>query len=390
MPTRIGILRESAPGEARVALMPSIVPKYLKLGVELVMERGAGRRAFRLDEDYAACGVTLMDTPAEVLASTEVLIKVQPPNLDEIAQLKPGTVVLGYMNPHRHPEYALAMRDSDITSFAVELLPRITRAQAMDVLTSQAAAAGYKAVLIGANLLGGFLPMLTNPTGTIRPAKVLVLGAGVAGLQAIATAKRLGAIVEAYDVRRATAEQVQSLGAKFIALELNAEAEGGYARQLSDEEKVKERELLAEHVATADIVVTTAAIPGRDAPKLVFADMVARMKQGSVIVDLAAATGGNCELTRPGEDYVTENAVTISGPLNVPALMPTDASEMYARNLLNFLTPQIKEGVLTLDWEDQIIKESVLTHHGTLHYELSIPADYEAALKKTLDQGGVK
>jgi len=239
-------------------------------------------------------------------------------------------------------------------------------------------------------MVGGFFPMLTHPAGTIRPTKVLVLGAGVAGLQAIATAKRLGAIVEAYDVRRATAEQVQSLGAKFIALELSdAEAEGGYARQLTPEEKLKERALLAERIGVADVVVSTAAIPGRDAPKLIFRDMVESMKRGSLIIDLAAATGGNCELTVPGEKVVHQG-VTVYGPLNVPAMLPVDASEMYARNLLNFVSLFIRDGEIQLDWEDPIISGSVLTHHGTLHYELSIPADYEAALKKTLDQGGVK
>jgi NAD(P) transhydrogenase subunit alpha len=367
MPSRIGILKETAPDEHRVALVPSIVDKYTNLGVRLLMQRGAGAAAFRPDGDYEAKGVTLVDSADQIYAECDVVLGVQPPATADIAKMRPKTVVLGYMDPYGQPERVLAMRDKDITSFAVELLPRISRAQSMDVLTSQAAVAGYKAILMAADTLGGFLPMMTTPAGTIRPATVLVLGAGVAGLQAIATAKRLGAVVEAYDVRRATKEQVQSLGGKFIALELeDAEAAGGYARALTEEEKVRERELLAEHIAAADIVVSTAAIPGREAPKLIFKDMVAHMKMGSVIVDLAAATGGNCELTRPGETYSTDNQVTIAGPLNIPALLPSHASELYARNLLNFLTPQIKDGVVALDWEDQIIKESALTHDSEL------------------------
>lgn len=367
MPSRIGIVKEVAPGEHRVALVPSIIDKYKNLGVELLMERGAGAAAFRPDADYEAKGVTLVDSAEQIYTQCDVILGVHPPTTAGIAKMRPKTVVLGYMNPYGEPERAAAMRDKDITSFAVELLPRISRAQSMDVLTSQAAVAGYKAILMAADTLGGFLPMMTTPAGTIRPATVLVLGAGVAGLQAIATAKRLGAIVEAYDVRRATKEQVQSLGGKFVELELeNAEAAGGYARALTEEEKVREREMLAEHIAAADIVVSTAAVPGHAAPKLIFKDMVARMKMGSVIVDLAACTGGNCELTRPGETYSTDNRVTIAGPLNIPSLLPSHASELYARNLLNFLTPQIKDGVVALDWEDQIIKESALTHNGEL------------------------
>lgn len=311
MPCRIGILKETYIGERRVALVPSIVDKYKKLGAELFLERGAGVAAFRTDRDYEAKGVIVVPSPDAIFADCDVILKVQPPSIAEIERMRPKTVVLGYMNPHRHPECALWMRDREITSFAVELLPRITRAQSMDALTSQAAVSGYKAVLMAADMLGLFFPMLTTPSGTIRPATVLVLGAGVAGLQAIATAKRLGAVVEAYDVRQATAEQVRSLGARFISCEIEAQAAGGYARELTEEEACRQRDVLADHVAAADVVITTAAIPGRDAPKLVFADMVERMKEGSVILDLAAATGGNCELTRPGETYVTDNLVTI-------------------------------------------------------------------------------
>lgn len=387
MTVTVGIPKGSTPGESRVALVPSIIDKYQALGVELLLEHGAGEGASFPDEQYQ--GVTFCDSLAELSAKAQIMLSVQPPNLQEIELLHPEQIVVGYMYPRRNPEYALSMRDHYITTFAMELLPRITRAQAMDALTSQAAVAGYKAVLLAANMIGRFLPMLTTPAGTIRPAKVLVIGAGVAGLQAIATAKRLGAIVEAYDVRKATREQVQSLGARFIGLEVDAEGAGGYARELTPEEHEREQALLADHIAQAEIVVTTAAIPGRDAPKLIFRDAVERMKPGAVIVDLAAATGGNCELTVPGE-LIVHNGVKIYGPTNVPSMLPVDASELYARNLYNFVRLLVKDGELTIDWEDPIIKGSVLTHHGELHYELSIPSTYEAALKQTLEQGGVK
>jgi len=384
---RIGIPKGSTPGENRVALVPGITGKYKKLGVELLLEHGAGAAASFPDELYE--DVTFCRNLAELSEQAQVMLSVQPPNLDEVELLHSEQVILGYMYPHRRPEVALALRDRNLTSFAMELLPRITRAQSMDALTSQAAVAGYKAVLMAANMIGRFLPMLTTPAGTIRPAKVLVIGAGVAGLQAIATAKRLGAIVEAYDVRRATREQVQSLGGRFVALEVDAEAEGGYARQLTPEEEEQERALLADHIAQAEVVISTAAIPGRDAPKLIFQDAVERMRPGSVIVDLAAATGGNCVLTVAGEDVI-HKGVHIYGPENVPSQLPVDASELYARNLLNFVQLIVKDGELVLDWEDPIISGSVLTHNRELHYELSIPSTMEAALAQTLKQGVVK
>ncbi|NLT35833.1 MAG: Re/Si-specific NAD(P)(+) transhydrogenase subunit alpha [Gaiellales bacterium] len=387
MTVRIGIPKGSTPGENRVALVPGITGKYKKLGVELLLEHGAGAAASFPDELYE--DVTFCRNLAELSEQAQVMLSVQPPNLDEVELLHSEQVILGYMYPHRRPEVALALRDRNLTSFAMELLPRITRAQSMDALTSQAAVAGYKAVLMAANMIGRFLPMLTTPAGTIRPAKVLVIGAGVAGLQAIATAKRLGAIVEAYDVRRATREQVQSLGGRFVALEVDAEAEGGYARQLTPEEEEQERALLADHIAQAEVVISTAAIPGRDAPKLIFQDAVERMRPGSVIVDLAAATGGNCVLTVAGEDVI-HKGVHIYGPENVPSQLPVDASELYARNLLNFVQLIVKDGELVLDWEDPIISGSVLTHNRELHYELSIPSTMEAALAQTLKQGVVK
>jgi NAD(P) transhydrogenase subunit alpha len=358
------------PGERRVALVPSVIDKYLKLGVELVLERGAGIGALRPDEDYQAKGATLADSAAQLYAQSDVILRVQPPTVAEVQQMRPDTVVLGYMDPYGRQDLPPALRDRGVTAFAVELIPRITRAQSMDALTSQAAAAGYKAVLIAANLLGAFFPMLTTPAGTIRPATVLVLGAGVAGLQAVATAKRLGAVVEAYDVRRAASEQVCSLGAKFLALDCeDAEAAGGYARALSPQEQKLERELISDHIAAADVIVSTAAIPGRAAPKLILKDDVARMKMGSVIVDLSAGSGGNCELTRPGDTYTTDNLITIAGPFNIPSMLPTDASEMYARNLFNFLAPHLREGELCLDWSDEVLAGSAVTHAGEIRFD---------------------
>jgi NAD(P) transhydrogenase subunit alpha len=277
-----------------------------------------------------------------------------------------------------------ALRDRGVTAFAVELIPRITRAQSMGALTSQAAVAGYKAALMAACGTGRFFPMLTTPAGTIRPVKVLILGAGVAGLQAIATSRRLGAVVEAYDVRPVTREQVESLGAKFLSLGLEAESAGGYARELTPEEKDRERELIAEHVAASDAVITTAAIPGRPSPRLVTTSMVEAMKPGSVIVDLAAEGGGNCELTRPGEVAV-HGHVTIYGPLNVPALLPVHASETYARNLLNFLALIVKDGELRYDWDDEIVAESVLTREGRVCATPTLEAIQWAELARAED-----
>jgi NAD(P) transhydrogenase subunit alpha len=250
----------------------------------------------------------------------------------------------------------------------MELIPRISRAQSMDALSSQASVAGYKAALMAGSLLGRFLPMLTTAAGTIRPSKVLVIGAGVAGLQAIATAKRLGAMVEAYDVRAATKEQVQSLGAKFIDLEVKAEAAGGYARELTEEEKEKQQAILAKHIAEADAVISTAAVPGRPAPRIITAAMVEGMKPGAVILDLAADSGGNCELTQPGEEII-HNGVTVYGPLNVPSMLPVHASEMYAKNVFNFLSPMIKDGQLAIDWNDEVMTGSALTHQGEIKHE---------------------
>ncbi len=366
MPFSVGVLKETFAHEARVALTPDVAAKFTEQGVALHMERGAGERSHLGDALFKA--VQFHAEPAGVLDSVGVLLKVQPPTLAEVAALQPGAVVVGFLQPHRELDLVRALRDRRLTSFAVELIPRISRAQSMDALSSQAAAAGYKAALLAASTLDKFLPMLTTAAGTIRPAQVLVIGAGVAGLQAIATARRLGAIVEAYDVRSATKEQIQSLGAKFVDTGVAAEGTGGYARELTAEEKAKQQEILDRHIAKADAVLTTAAIPGRTAPRIISRSAVAAMGAGAVIVDLAAESGGNCELTVAGETVVTANGVQILGPRNLPSELARHASQMYARNLLNFLTPAIKKGELAIDWQDEVFAQSVLTHDGQVRH----------------------
>jgi NAD(P) transhydrogenase subunit alpha len=295
-------------------------------------------------------------------------LKVQPPSVTEVAALKKGAIVIGFMQAYARPDLVLALKERDITSFAMELVPRISRAQSMDALSSQASVAGYKAVLIAANTLEKFLPMLTTAAGTIRPASVLVIGAGVAGLQAIATAKRLGAVVEAYDVRSATKDQVKSLGAKFVETGVSAEGAGGYARELTPDEKAKQQEVLDARIAASDAVISTASVPGRAAPRIISRAAVMRMKPGSVIVDMAAEQGGNCELTKPGETVV-EGGVKILGPLNLPASLPYHASEMYARNLFNLLKPAIVKGAVAIDWNDEVFAGAVLTRAGEIMHQ---------------------
>lgn len=360
MPIRIGVPRETAAGERRVALVPDVVSRLKKLGVEVLLESGAGDASFYADADYT--DATIVDSAERLYRDCEVIFRVQPPGEAEIDHLQDGKVVVGFMLPFRYPERVAKMRDKGVTSFAMELIPRISRAQSMDALSSQASVAGYSVVLMGASLSGRFFPMLTTAAGTIRPARVLVIGAGVAGLQAIATARRLGAIVEAYDIRAAAKEQVESLGAKLVDIGMDAESMGGYARELNEDEKKRQAEVLARHIAEADVVISTASVPGKPAPRIITAGMVDGMKAGAVIVDLAAENGGNCELTRAGET-VQSGEVQIHGPLNLASELPVHASEMYARNLLNFITPMIGEdGALALDWDDQVIADSVLTH----------------------------
>jgi NAD(P) transhydrogenase subunit alpha len=366
MPLCIGVLKETAANEARVALTPDVAAKFLELGATLAFERGAGDASHLGDAQYR--GVTVQSDPGAVLAAANVLLKVQPPTAAEIAALAPGSVIIGFMQAHVQLDMVRRLCERKITSFAVEFIPRISRAQSMDALSSQAAAAGYKAALLAASSLDKFLPMLTTAAGTIRPAQVLVIGAGVAGLQAIATARRLGAIVEAYDVRAATKEQIQSLGAKFVDTGVAAEGTGGYARELTAEEKAKQQEILDKHIAKADAVISTAAIPGRTAPRIISKAAVAAMGAGAVIVDLAAESGGNCELTIAGETVVTPNGVKILGPRNLPSELGRHASQMYSKNLLNFLQPAIKNGALAIDWQDEVFAQSVLTHEGTVRH----------------------
>jgi len=358
------IPRETAPGERRVALVPALAARFAALGAKPMLQAGAGAAAGIPDGAYADVEIV---TDAR-LASPGLVLCVQPPPVDMLAALPRGSVIVGLLQPFQGAEKLAALRDAGVTAFAMELVPRISRAQSMDARSSQDACAGYKAALIAAAELDRFLPMLTTAAGTIRPARVLVIGAGVAGLQAIATARRLGAQVEAFDVRAATREQVESLGAKFVDTGVRAEGEGGYARELTDEERQQQQDVLAKHVALADAVITTAAVPGRPAPKLITRAMLENMKHGAVIVDLAAETGGNCELTRAGET-VTHGAVRIIGPVNLPSRIAEHASEMYCRNLLNFITPWFTDGALAIDWNDEVYAKSVLVRDGEVAFE---------------------
>ncbi|MGE0465995.1 MAG: NAD(P) transhydrogenase subunit alpha [Steroidobacteraceae bacterium] len=366
MAVTIGVLKETARGENRVAVVPEVATRLAALGARLLIERGAGAAARFPDAAYKDAGFA--DTADAVIAASDLLLAVQPLDPAVAARLKPGSVLLGYLAPHAQPALVRALKDRKITSFAMELVPRISRAQSMDALSSQAAVAGYKAVLLAAVELDKFFPMLTTAAGTIRPATVLVIGAGVAGLQAIATARRLGAVVEAYDVRSATREQIKSLGAKFVETGVVAEGTGGYARELTAEEKAKQQEVLDARIAAVDCVISTAGVPGRPAPRIISRAAVERMKQGAVIVDLLAENGGNCELTRAGETVV-HGGVRIIGPVNLPASVAYHASDMYARNLLNFIKPAFKDGALAIDWNDEVFAASCVTHDGSIHHE---------------------
>lgn len=366
MPITVAVPKESMQGERRVAMEASVIAKLQKLGAQVLIETGAGSAAHIPDAAFS--GATVLPSATELYQRADIVLKVQPPTLEEIALLKEGSVLIATLQPYKYPELVAALRAKNITSFAMELIPRISRAQSMDVLSSQAAVAGYKAAIMGADLSSRFFPMLTTAAGTIRPSKVMVIGAGVAGLQAIATARRLGAVVEGYDVRSATKEQVQSLGAKFIELGIKAEGEGGYARELTAAEKQQQQAELAKHIATADVLITTAAVPGRPAPKIIPESTVAGMKPGAVIIDLAADGGGNCTLSQPGQTVV-HNGVIIHAPLNVPSQVPVHASEMYAKNLLNFLTPMLKDGQYQADFKDEVIAGALLTHAGRITNE---------------------
>lgn len=363
MTIRVCVAKELREDEQRVAMVPDVVKKLTALGVQVSIQTGAGEAAGHADSDYV--GADIVDDVDALYNSADIVLTVNPPTDAQMAKLKAGSVLIGYLNPYSDTHRFKTLKEKNISAFSVEIIPRISRAQAMDALSSQASIAGYKAVLIASTLLGKFFPMLTTAAGTVRPSKVLIIGAGVAGLQAIATARRLGAIVEGYDVRAAVKDQVESLGAKFVDIDIKAEGTGGYARELTDEERAQQQAILANHVAAADVVITTAAIPGRPSPKIITTEMVERMKGGSVIVDLAAEGGGNCELTKAGETIV-HNRVKVYGPLNVPSTVSGHASELYAKNLLNLLTLMIKEGELNIDLEDQILKDSLITHGGAI------------------------
>ncbi len=363
MTIRVCVPKEVRAGEQRVALVPDVVKRLMAMGVVVSIESGAGEAAGYGDSDYV--GADIVSDQGALYGSADVVLTVNPLTDSQIEQLKSGSILIGYLNPYSDTDRFKRLQEKNISAFSMEMIPRISRAQAMDSLSSQASIAGYKAVLIASTLLGKFFPMLTTAAGTVRPSKVLIIGAGVAGLQAIATARRLGAIVEGYDVRAAVKDQVESLGAKFVDIDIKAEGAGGYARELTAEEKAQQQAILANHVAAADVVITTAAIPGRPSPKIITREMVERMKGGSVIVDLAAEGGGNCELTQP-DQMIVHNRVKVYGPLNVPSTVSGHASELYAKNLLNLITLMIKDNNINIDLEDQILKDSLITHGGEI------------------------
>ena len=360
MAVTIGVARETAPGERRVALTPETCRKLVAAGATVLVERGLGDLAHFPDAAYADAGAQLVADAAAATANADIVPCVQPPSVAAIGRLRDGAVLIGMLHPQADPARAEALLARGIVAFPLERLPRTTRAQSMDVLSSQAGMAGYKAMLVAAQLAPRFFPMLTTAAGTIRPSKVLVVGAGVAGLQAIATARRLGAQVEGFDVRPETREQIESLGGRFLDLGVSAAGEGGYARALTDDERAEQQRRLAEHVRNIDAIVCTAAVPGRPAPKIISAAMVEGMKPGSVVVDLAAETGGNCELTRPGETF-EHGGVTVAGPLDLASSGALHASEMYARNVYNVIALMLKDGQLAFDWDDELLAKTRFT-----------------------------
>lgn len=371
---KIAILRERQAHETRVAATPETVKKLVALGLDVCVERSAGIRAFIPDEAFVQAGAVLGETPQKTLSGADIIFTVQRPHMEDIAHIKQGALLIGMLAPYQDVAGIAAYAAAHIDAFAMELMPRITRAQSMDVLSSQSNLAGYRAVLEACYVFGRAMPMMMTPGGTIAPARVLVMGAGVAGLQAIATARRLGAIVSATDVRPVSKEQVESLGAKFVMVDgdemASAETEGGYAREMSEDFKRKQAILIAETLSKQDIAICTALIPGRPAPVLITEEMVRGMKPGSVIVDLAVEQGGNCSLSKAGE-CVEVGGVSIIGYRNMPGRLATDASALYARNLLNFLTPQIAaDGALAIDWEDEIITDTALTRGGKIVHAL--------------------
>ena len=361
---KVGVPKETLPGERRVALVPEAARALVKANIQVAVETGAGESAFFSDAAYIDAGANLTD--AATAFGGDAVLKVQPPTPDEVARLREGGVLISFLQPATNGDAIAALAKRKVTAFSLDLVPRISRAQSMDALSSQAGIAGYKAVLLAANHLPKFFPLLMTAAGTVAPARVLVMGAGVAGLQAIATARRLGAVVEAYDVRPAVKDEVKSLGASFLELPLEAqEGTGGYAAAQSEDFLRRQRELIGDRVAASDVVITTAAIPGRKAPILVTADMVRRMRAGSVIIDLAAETGGNCELTEAGK-IIQLGGVTIDGTKNVPSTMPVHASQLYSKNVSTLLLLLVKDGALTLDFTDEIVKGACVTYNGDI------------------------
>ena len=364
----VAVPKEQSKNESRVAATPGTVKELIKDGAKVLVESGAGEASFISDKEYEKAGSTIITDSKELLSKGDVIIKVLAPTLDQIVHLQPKSVLISFCQTSRELDTVKALREQSVTGFSMHLIPRTTLAQKMDALSSQANIAGYKAVLMAANKLGVYMPLLMTAAGTIRPAKILVLGAGVAGLQAIATAKRLGAQVEAFDVRPAVKEQVESLGAKFIEVSSDTsegEGEGGYAKETSEEYKKLQQKLIHSHIIKADAVITTALIPGRSAPILIPSSMVEEMKPGSVIIDLAAENGGNCELTKVDET-ISLNGIEIDGTSNIPGTMPVHASELYSKNVAALLTYMTKNGELNLDLEDEIISGSMYTHLGEI------------------------
>ena len=366
MPVKMAVLKETRPNERRVALVPAVADKLAKLGCELSLQTGAGLDVKLADAAFK--NVKSIANPQGMVSDADIVCCVQAPSIDVVEAMKEGSILLSFIYAHKEVELVKKLRDKKITCFAMELVPRITRAQAMDALSSQAALAGYYAALMGASKIARILPMMTTAVGSIRPAKTLVMGLGVAGLQALATARRLGSMVEAYDVRPETKEQAESLGAKFVDTGVDARGTGGYARELTQEEKDKIASVVTKHIQAADVIITTAAIPGRPSPKLISKAQVEGMKSGAVIIDLAAEGGGNCEYTVPGED-VQIGQVTVCGPLNVPSMLGEHASELYAKNQYNLIELFVKDKAINIDWTDEVLAKACLTHAGEIKNE---------------------
>ena len=376
---KIAVPRETAEGETRAALTPQTAGQLIGDGVEVIVQRGAGDGSYIPDEAWTEAGATLVPDAPALYAGADVVLRVGRPTDEEIGMLRAGTILIGTLGTLAKPELAQRLADAGVTAISMDAIPRITRAQSMDTLSSQATVGGYKAVLIAAERLPKFMPLLTTAAGTVRPARVLVFGAGVAGLMAIGTARRLGAVVEATDVRPVVKEQVQSLGGTFLEVEMTdeekaqAETAGGYAREMSDDYKRRQAELIASRVGEADAVITTALIPGRPAPRLITEEMVKTMRPGSVIIDMAAEMGGNCELTEPGKEVV-KHGVRIIGFTNLPATMPSSATQMYAKNIQTLVKHLLKDGAMQLDFEDEITRGATITHDGKVIHEATAKA----------------